>query len=161
MARPELDREDLLAEATALVERIELSLPGYDEPVVAGFRASGCASLFFSADPVYQFNGQSQLRRVYAGGLLYQAQRGRLAAITRTHRAGRLELTRAPLDDTAQTCLLGAMTAHLAALRGALGSGQVEVVRQVPAAGDSLARLRQWLAALGEGIEIAATPHAR
>jgi hypothetical protein len=161
MARPNLDREDLLTEATALVERIELALPGYAEPVLAGFRASRCASLFFGADPVYQFNSQSQLRRAYAGGLLYKAQRGRLVSIARTRQAGRLELIERPVDEDAHVRFLATMTVHLNALRGALGAGQGEILRQVPLGGDVLAQLRAWLTALGERVEVAASPHAR
>ena len=38
MARQEHARENLMAEATALVERVELLLTGVAEPIVAGFR---------------------------------------------------------------------------------------------------------------------------
>ena len=41
MARRESDREDLLREATALVERAELTIEGFDEPIVVGFRRDG------------------------------------------------------------------------------------------------------------------------
>ena len=44
-----------MAEATALVERVELKLPDADDRVVVGFRRNGCASVFFGPDPVYQF----------------------------------------------------------------------------------------------------------
>ena len=46
MARHEEDREDLLAEATALVERAELVVEGAAESVVIGFRRDGCASIY-------------------------------------------------------------------------------------------------------------------
>ena len=59
MAREEHARENLIAEATALVERVELLLAGLPEPVVAGFRPDGSASLFFADDPVYQFNSRT------------------------------------------------------------------------------------------------------
>lgn len=44
MARSEGPREDLLAEAVALVERVELSTDSSEVPVVIGFRKDGCAS---------------------------------------------------------------------------------------------------------------------
>jgi hypothetical protein len=90
MARQPEDREDLLAEATALVERAELRLPGDARTIVAGFRATGCGSLFFGADPVYQFNSARQLRRAFVGGELYKAERGQLVALTRASEGGRL-----------------------------------------------------------------------
>src|SRR5258705_63721 len=61
MARQESDREDLLREATALVQRVELVVAGYDEPVVCGFRRGGSVSLVFGGEPVYQFNTANQL----------------------------------------------------------------------------------------------------
>src|SRR5688572_18570527 len=65
MARQEQDREDILREATALVERVELLIPEFPEPIVAGFRRDGSASFFFGADPVLQFNAQGKLRRAF------------------------------------------------------------------------------------------------
>src|SRR5688572_26999220 len=69
MSRRESDREDLLREATALVERVELLVPGEGEPVVAGFRRDGSLSVFFGPEAVYQFNSAGELRRAFAGGL--------------------------------------------------------------------------------------------
>jgi hypothetical protein len=161
MARQEEEREDLLAEATALVERIEFLLPGYPQPAVAGFRSNGCVSLFFGADPVYQFNTLGQLRRAYVDGLLYRADRGRLASISRSRLSDRVQMTRSDLDVETQSRFLGEMRAHLDVLRGALESEQCEILGQVPANGEVLARLCGWLAALAGKVEIAASPHSR
>ena len=49
MAQRETNREDLLREATALVERAEIRIPGESEPIVVGFRRDGSASFFFVA----------------------------------------------------------------------------------------------------------------
>ena len=91
MARDQSSREDLLREATALVERIELRIAGpmsvkhdRDDHVVVGFRANGSASFFFGEDPVYQFNSAGQLRRAYCGGLLIKAAHGRLVSLQRS-----------------------------------------------------------------------------
>ncbi len=161
MAREQHDREDLLAEATALVERIEFDLPGYGESIVAGFRTSACASLFFGADPVYQFNSQRQLRRAYVGGVLYKAERGRLVSLTRERSAGGLQLVRGQIDDAGQARFLSEMATHLAALGSALESGRFTIVGQVPDDADVTARVREWLGQLGEAIELAASPQAR
>lgn len=37
MARHSEDREDILPEATALVERVELEIDGLEDPLVVGF----------------------------------------------------------------------------------------------------------------------------
>ena len=96
MARDESSREDLLREATALVERIELRITApisaahdRDDHVVVGFRANGAASFFFGDDPVYQFNSAGQLRRAYCGGLLFKATHGRLVSLQRVRQAER------------------------------------------------------------------------
>ncbi len=63
MARHEEEREDLMRDAKALVDRIELVVPGFEEPVVVGFRTNGAASFYFGQDAVYHFNSQLELRR--------------------------------------------------------------------------------------------------
>ena len=61
MAHDDGHREDLSAEATALVRRAEFVAPAADRPndespLVAGFRRDGSLSVYFGEDPVYQFN---------------------------------------------------------------------------------------------------------
>ncbi len=161
MARQEEDREDLLAEATGLAERIELELAGCGASLVAGFRRSDCASFFFGPDPVYQFNSQRQLRRVFAGGVLYKAERGRLVSLTRTRDGGRLELVASEVAPAEQTRLLSEMAARFEQLREALAGGDFKILGQVPAGADVVGRVRVWLDAAGSAIDIAASPHAR
>ena len=50
MARQEQEREDLLREAVALVERIEVQTAREQGTVVIGFRRDGAASVYFD-DP--------------------------------------------------------------------------------------------------------------
>ncbi len=78
-------RDDLMAEATALRERIEYSVAGQAEPVVAGFRTSGQWSLYFGSDPVYHFSANGALRRAFLGNDLYRSQGQTLARLTRFH----------------------------------------------------------------------------
>ena len=80
MVRDERDREDLLAEATALVERISLRIDPQQEPVVIGFRRDGSASFYCAAEEVYHFNSAGQMRRAYVDGQLFKATAGRLAS---------------------------------------------------------------------------------
>src|SRR5689334_1384312 len=70
MAREEHQREDLLREATALVERAEIRLPGCEAAIVVGFRRDGAPSFFFGDDFVVQFNPHHELRRGYWNGRL-------------------------------------------------------------------------------------------
>src|SRR4051812_2746857 len=102
MARVERDREDLLAEATALVERVELELPGWPEHVIVGFRPSGCGSVYLGPDEAYQFNTAGELRRAYKEGALYKAEHGRLVRLTRHRASEEVQLIRHELD-AAQT----------------------------------------------------------
>jgi hypothetical protein len=86
MARTEADREDLMAEAVALVRRVELALPGQDEPLVCGFRRDGSFSVYVGQDPVFHFDSRLRLRRAYRGGKLYRTQGDTLAELTRVRR---------------------------------------------------------------------------
>ncbi len=102
MARDEEDREDLLREATALVERVELQIYGLLESVVAGFRRDSAASFFFGQDVVYQFNTACELRRGFFEGKLLKAERGRLIQLTRQRTAESVNLVRhelTPLEE--------------------------------------------------------------
>jgi hypothetical protein len=162
MARQESEREDLLREATALVERIELSdrhVPG-SKPVTAGFRAEGALSIFFGADPAYQFNTRGELRRAYCHDLLYKAERGRLVSLRRDRRAGEVQLVRHELNDAQQDAFLRRMEGLLEELADGLTAGHYATVGQVPTDADVLTRLREWLQGR-ETAAIAATPHVR
>src|SRR3954462_9073696 len=101
MAREESSREDLLREATALVERIELIPNGStsDGHIVAGFRLNGALSLFFGEEPVFQFNACGELRRAYSDGKLLKADRGRLAALGRVRTQNEVQLVRHELNE--------------------------------------------------------------
>lgn len=161
MAREEHDREDLLAEATALVERAELALPGCAETTVIGFRSDGCGSIYLSARLAWHFNSHNQLRRAYANGLLYKAQRGRLVALRREQTASEVQLVRRDLDASETAQFLGELERDLTELRQTLATATVRVVGQIPAESDVLGRIRQWLAGLPSPPQLADSPHAR
>jgi len=159
MARLESDREDLLREATALVERAELRLPGYEEPVVCGFRRDGALSLFFGVDPVYQFNAARQLRRAFIAGRLLKAEQGRLVALTRKRSVTQVSLVRDELSADESATLLIAMQGHLNRLREALNGGSFLVQGEVPSGGNVAGRVLSWLETSPDAIEIAARPN--
>ncbi|MDA1017654.1 MAG: hypothetical protein O3A00_24745 [Planctomycetota bacterium] len=83
MAKSESDREDLMREATALVERIEFRISDEAQPIVAGFRRDGRFSIYFDADLVYHFDEQHRLRRAFVDGDLYRTQGTTLARLRR------------------------------------------------------------------------------
>jgi hypothetical protein len=161
MARQEHEREDLLAEATALVERVEIAISGCRDHVVMGFRADGCGSVYFGQDEAFHFNTRNELRRAYYRGRLFKAHRGRLIALSRQRRADRVELVADDLDDARTAHFLQHFSTRVAELRAVLESGEYQCVGQVPPEGDVLARAKRWLAVLPTPPVIAARPHAR
>ncbi len=164
--RIEVDREDLLAEATALVDRVEWQVSGFAEPIVIGFRRSGDASIYLGADPVYQFTAAGALRRAYADGQLIKAVRGRLVAMTRHRTESLVELRSRELTADEQASLLGRLGKGMAAVRDAACAGQFNVrgaVSDGPRQTDGAAahaRAIAWLQTLELPPAVAAAPNA-
>jgi hypothetical protein len=177
MALQESDREDLLRDATALVERIELKPhlfgwcaamwhnAGSDSwggewtmaNVVAGFRANGAVSIFFGSDPVYQFNSCGELRRAYCDGLLFKAAHRRLVSLRRLRQHHVVQLIRHDLTDEEQHSFFVRMQELLRSLTNELDSDRLCIVGQVPPDADVLGRVRDWLTE-HDGLPIATTP---
>ena len=160
MARLEEDHEDILQEATALVERVELDVDGMDGPLVVGFRKASGPAFFFATDPVYQFNSQGQLRRGYRQGRLLKAEAGKLIELTRERTSSSVNLKRHPLDEQQCNDYLAQLEDHLEELRRALESGSFRVTGQVPADADVVGRVVQWLAGRAGRPGIADLPNA-
>ncbi len=158
MAHDEEDREDLLREATALVERVELQIYGLLESVVAGFRRDGAASFFFGHDVVYHFNTACELRRGFFEGKLLKAERGRLIQLTRQRTAESVNLVRHELTPLESAQFLGEAGKRLQLLQQILSGGKFRIVGQVPADGAVVDRVRNWLACLPESISLADSP---
>lgn len=168
MAREESSREDLLREATALVERIELAPRDTqlhsagaraDEHVVAGFRRDGAFSIFFGDDPVYQFNAAGELRRAYLNGKLLKADHGRLAALDRVRTAHETQLVRHDLTQDEQLAFEAKLQDDLKRFALALNANQLTVVGQVPDGADVLGRVRSWFTSHNRW-PVAARPNA-
>lgn len=160
MARQESEREDLLREATALVERIEIRLPNQPETIVAGFRRDGSASFFFGQSPVFQFNSSRELRRAFRDGLLYKTDNGRLVEMRRERTAAAVELRSRVLSDEESAALLQESLFRLGELRDGLSVGQAVVVGQVSedaSGADVRRRVVDWLDLLTGEIKIAKT----
>ncbi len=62
MARKNPIAKTCLREATAPRAANRVSVPHEAESIVFGFRRDGAPSIFFGADPVYQFNAAGELR---------------------------------------------------------------------------------------------------
>jgi hypothetical protein len=165
MARDESSREDLLREATALVERIELRQRLnavsnlFDRPIVAGFRRDGALSIFFGEDLVYQFNASGELRRGYCNGKLLKATHGRLAALERVRAQHEVQLIRHDLSRDEEAVFLSQMEDRLRNVSRSLDANMFEVVGQAPPDVDVLSRLKKWLAT-HDKWQIAAKPNA-
>jgi hypothetical protein len=161
MARNELDREDLLREAAALVERVEFKLTHApsDDPIVVGFRANGAMSIFFGVDPVYQFNAKGELRRAFCDGRLYKAVRGRLASLRRERRSHEVQLLRRDLSDAEQVAFIDKVSTRLQSFAHQLSANELTVVGQVPDGADVVERVKSWFATCGT-ISVAKMPNA-
>lgn len=83
MARIEEDKEDLIRDATALVERAEIRCAGMAEVITIGVFRDGRCSVYFDQDPFYQFDQQGRVRRAFEAGFLYRSQQ---SALSRIHR---------------------------------------------------------------------------
>lgn len=160
MAQEELDREDLLAEATALARRAAFRSKADSREIVAGFRRGGGLSLYFGQDPALHFNSAGQLRRAFAEGLLYKAQAGTLVALRRLRTPSQVQLQSRSLlaDEVLQFCQ--AVDRRLAHLADGLASGLVQVAGQVPPDGGVPEELLDWLTSRPRPVPIASRPHA-
>lgn len=159
MAREEHDREELLAEATALVERAEIVDRASGRHVVFGFRRNGALSIYFESDPVFHFNSRNELRRAYINARLVKAEKGRLVALERGRTATEVQFVRHPLSDEATTCAMADLAAKLEALRLVLAARDYDQLGQAPAECEVIGRMSTWIAALEQPIVIADRPH--
>jgi hypothetical protein len=161
MARSESQREDLLREATALVERAEIRIPDETDSIVFGFRRDGSASFFFGADPVLQFNSAGEFRRGYIGGLLYKAERGRLISLRRERSETEVALIRTALNSDEAQSLLSDARARLIRLQMALTSDSITLIGQLPPDRNVISRAATWLSNISKQIRIAHAPNTR
>lgn len=161
MARQEHDREDLLAEATALVERVELAVPHFEQPVVLGVRRDGCLSIYFGADPAYHFNTRHELRRAFIDDRIVKAEQGQLVSLTRSRTDGEVALIRHEFSDAEQLAMLQTASERIRALHDSAASLQCRILRQVPETLPAIERIIAWLAPLRGTLSIAPSPNAR
>ncbi len=155
LARREDDREDLLAEATALVRRAEFLMHDLAEPVVIGFRRNGAASIYFGQDEAFHFDTNGRLRRAFFDDQLYKADRGRLASLERRRTADEVQLRRHDLTDDETAQFLDHMQRRLTAVKQAVAAVEVRWLRAVPEGAVAQDMVVEWLGELPDRIEIA------
>ncbi|MFO0912357.1 MAG: hypothetical protein U0795_05345 [Pirellulales bacterium] len=182
MARLEQDREDLIREATALVDRCELIVAcrsdransgsssaaavDEDEAWVVGVRAGGAVSLYFGPGRVYHFNAAGELRRAYVGGRLWKAEGGKLVGLERRRGAGNgagsVELVRSEMGEAETREWMDELESWLVRLTAEWESGGRRVSREVVRAGGEGGMLSWWLgwqAGRAGRIVVASRPH--
>lgn len=138
--RQEHDREDLMAEATALVERAELIAPPWTEHLTIGFRRDGSSTFYFGPEEVYQFNSRQQLRRAFHYGQLFKAVDGKLAQLRRQRTPTAVHLLRRDLTPAETAERLLRVRTVVSQLEAACRAGQVTLVAQIPSEADVMSR---------------------
>jgi len=114
VSRIESDREDLMAEAVALMPRAEW-LQGDGETLTVGRFRDGRLTVFLGADPVYQFDPDGRLRRAFVDGCLYRTQGTTLARIERRRGDNETVLARHDLSPQNVRHFLSEMRSHISA----------------------------------------------
>ncbi|MCX7419759.1 MAG: hypothetical protein NT013_09515 [Planctomycetia bacterium] len=156
MARHESDREDLMQEATGLIRRVEWQVQFQAEVIVAGFKRTGAWSIYFGADPVYQFDIDGRLRRAFAHGDLWRTQGTTLARLKRERTETESGFQRHDLTNSELIEFLREVRQRLEALLKSLDCGVARLLRQVPDEADVTAELATALrAVLSQEIALA------
>lgn len=109
MAKQTQDREDLLGEGSAMPIRGKFFINSIE--IVIGFRRRGQLSLYWDQDPVFQFDADSRLRRVFMDSHRFRAAEGRLVRLEKINdpnnlSAGRLRLVAQPVTAAVESAIL-------------------------------------------------------
>jgi hypothetical protein len=164
MAREEHPKENLLRDATALVERLELRLDGVGDAILVGFRRDRSPSIYWTQAEVYQFSAANQLRRGFLVDRLIKAEEGRLFWLDRQRDGREIVLRRTPFTEVETADYRARFrkraVALIQALEGIDAAAETSkiIVGQVPADVPLVARCLQWLTALRHPVTIANSP---
>ena len=148
MARHEQDREDLLREATALVQRVEIRLADHSDSIVVGFRRDGSGSMFVGSDPVFHFNKQNELRRGFLNGKLIKSEDGQLVELTRVRTSDEVQLRRRELNSTETLAYFELFCDKARQILTAIAQDELEIIGQVPENGNVVASVAHWMAVI-------------
>jgi hypothetical protein len=153
MARNEADREDLMREAVALIERVELNVSGFEERITIGFRSNGAMSVFVGQDPVFQFDPFGRLRRAFVDGFLFRSQHSGLARLERVRNESEVQLLRYDLTPSECSAFQKAMKETLHRILLQLQEKAVRVERCVPETADLLPGIQSTIDAIVDNEE--------
>jgi hypothetical protein len=159
MARFEQDREDLLREATALVQRVEVRIPNHTDSIVVGFRRNGSGSVFIGGDPVFQFNQQNEFRRGFWRGKLIKAEDCQLIELNRVRTSAEVQLRRRELDEEEAAAYLELFRDYARRILAAIEQDELTVVGQVPDDVNLVALVSRWLTSVSESVRVANEPN--
>lgn len=166
MAKQKQDKEDILREATALVNRVELKLGGEgesDDSVFVGFRRDGSVSFFYGGEPVYQFNTQHAFRRGYYQSTMLKAEQGKLVQLTRSREGEQLVLLSREFNAQQSSEFLEEMRQNLLNLLAAIRNDEYEligfVVVEETTAQQLLFQIADWIEQHAVQIRIADVPN--
>jgi hypothetical protein len=162
VARNPEHREDLMRDATALVERAEVVWHPEQPPLILGRRATGATSLYFGEEPVYHFTSEGRVRRAHVDGLLYKAAAGELVEIRPVRVPGEVQLRSRVLSPQEQAEFLKNLADRLQQLLARFDSGDCKVIAEIPADEPVVAPLVEWIRQqLTRPLQGAVSPHAR
>jgi len=166
MAKQKADREDLFREGTAMPIRGRLLIDQQD--VVIGFRDDGAFSLYWDQDPVFQFDADRQLRRVFLNCNRYKSQNRRLVRLTQpaadqTAAVGRLRLLEETVSADEEAQILQRLTGCLQQIQEHLAlpvdSPDAHTLQSVGASAPEFRTVvLQWIASLPRPVRIADQP---
>ena len=165
MSKQQQNKEDILREATALVNRIEIKFSEKavsEESVFVGFRRDGAVSFFFGAEPVYQFNTRHEFRRGYCKGAMLKAAKGKISQLTRVREGDQLVLLSRDYSGKQTAEFLEEMKHALLLLYKGIKGGQWNILGAVVEAGTAeelLNRVADWLETHTSEIQIADVPN--
>lgn len=159
MSRTELDRENLLRDAVALPDRMELEIDGVEVPIFAGFRVSGGFSLYFGTDFVLHFNAANELRRAFIDGVLLKADNRSLIGMQRRRGDRELMLDSRPLSAEQVLDFQEHARAKLELLRVSIRDAKFRILGQVPPHAAVIERLSQKIAELTFPLPVAQRPN--
>lgn len=100
MAIRKTPKENLLRDGKNFLYRGEVLLN--DTKVVVGFRRHDQIALYCGEDPVFQFNSEPAIRRVYFKDGVYRAESRQLVRLVRSREVGRVAFCPEPLDHLAE-----------------------------------------------------------
>ncbi len=155
MAKDAHDREDLLRDATALPERIELvvltdkevgnTLEPFEQPVFCGFREGDAFSFYWGQDTVFQFNVAGELRRAYWQERMVATYQRQLHWLSPDSSSGRLRLARTAFSEQESERFLAMAAQYVAAVEEALAKETATVVGCFPVDADVAGKVLRCL----------------